>query len=132
MMSDKEYFVQDWQKVILKHPDLFSVPAKRYVRSLVTKDANVNPDFKVSALELEILQFLSKEPSRAYLARDIVIEVHAATNTQTGTRLKALTGPLVSLKKYGYVSGNGLKPQSYQITVKGLKYLNKIIGNYED
>lgn len=131
MMSDKEYFAQDWQKVILTHPDLFSVPAKRYIRSVMTKDANVNPDFKVSALELEILQFLSQNPSKAYLARDILIEVHAASETHTGNKIKALTGPLVSLKKYGYVSGNDLKPQSYQITVKGLKLLNKIINDYD-
>ena len=110
---------------------MFSIPAKRYVRHILLTDTTLPIDFKITALELEILQFLSENPTKKYLARDIINHVHSATNKQTGTNVVSLTGPLRTLMDYGYVEGNGLRPQSYQVNVKGLKLLNKIIGDYD-
>lgn len=65
------------------------------------------------------------------MARDILREINGATDRQSGNKVGALTGPLTMLYTFGYVERNDLKPYGYRISVKGLKFLNKIIGDYD-
>lgn len=129
-MTDKEQFAADWQRVNVKDPNLFSVAAKRYVNHLIANSWVPN-ELKVSPLEIEILQFLSNNPEKSYLARDILREVQAASNRNTGNKIGSIVGPINMLVAFGYVDRNELKPYNYKISVKGLKLLNKIIGDYD-
>lgn len=124
-LSDKECFLRDWQQANIKCPELFSVQAKRFVRTFCYKEKIIPDEFKIQPIDYEILLVLSDDPARKFLSREIFERV------TLNKEVKNLTIFLTRLTEYGYIQAQNTHPHLYQITTKGLKVINKIIGNYD-
>lgn len=124
-LSDKEYFLKEWQQVNIKHPDLFSTQARRFVRTFCYKEKFIPDEIKLQPIDYEILNFLSKDPSRKFFSREILESIPLQKE------IKSLASFLTRLVNYGYLQTENTHPRLYQITIKGLKILNKIIGDYD-
>lgn len=123
-LSDKEYFLKEWQQANIKYPDLFGVQAKRFVRTFCYKDKIIADEIKIQPIDYEILVVLSKEPTRKFFAKEILERITLSKE------VKNITIFLTRLTEYGYIKAQNTHPHLYQITTKGLKVLNKIIGDY--
>lgn len=132
--EDKEVFAKEFQQLILRDPTAFSIPAKRYVRYIMSRSSKdgIPQDLKITALSLQILQFLSYHPNESYLARDIARNILIDPKGQETATSKTIQKPLVSLYSRDYVTRSEICPFEYKIATKGLKYLNKLIGDYDD
>ena len=132
--SDRDHFIRDYQKILIEHPDLLSVPTRRYIRDYFTRvtqwETSEGIEKPLTGIQIEILNFLSKSPEESFYAKEIAPEIVEAANfTSSGGSFIAKT--LTTLRQYGYIEAIGSQPFLYKITVKGLKKLNKIIGDYD-